>query len=64
METKMPEMMTVKELAQLIRTKESSIRKMVQYRQIPFYKPFGTILFDKEEIMTIIVESRQDSIVL
>lgn len=48
------EILSVSEVAELLGSTEGSIRKMVQRCQLPYYKPFGKLLFKRSEIMEII----------
>lgn len=41
---------TVKELAQILNTKEGQVRKLVFYRKIPFIKVGGSVRFEKTAI--------------
>jgi excisionase family DNA binding protein len=47
----------VDELSCYIRRSSGAIRKMVLRRQIPFHKPAGRLLFDREEIDQWVRES-------
>jgi excisionase family DNA binding protein len=48
---KKPELLDVREIAEMLRLKPRTIYEMVGRKRIPFYKPAGTLLFDLEEIL-------------
>lgn len=50
--------LTVKELAEYIGSTPNGIRALVVRDQLPAYKPFGKLLFDKREIDRKVEASR------
>ena len=58
MQSKRPELLHVKEIAEMLRLKPRTIYEMVGRRSIPFYKPAGTLLFDLDEILAWMKKGR------
>ncbi len=54
------EFVTVKELSQFLRVKESTLYSWVHYGMIPFHKLNGLIRFDMEEIETWVKKSHKE----
>ena len=50
--TRMLEFITIKEAAALLHYSPNYIRKLVFLHQIPYIKPRGRILFDRERLIT------------
>jgi len=46
-----PELLNVRQLARLLCMSESSVRRMVETRQIPYYKIGSMIRFKRKEIL-------------
>ena len=59
---KRPELLDVKEIAEMLRLKPRTIYEMVGRRSIPFYKPAGTLLFDLEEILEWMKKGRPEMV--
>ena len=55
---KRPELLDVREIAEMLRLKPRTLYEMVGRKSIPFYKPAGTLLFDLEEILDWMKEGR------
>lgn len=57
------EMLNVKDLSAITGLKVSYIRKLVEECKLPYYKPFGKmIFFDKSEIMKLFHANRVPSV--
>lgn len=51
-------LVTPSQLAEILGITRESVYSLKAQRKLPFYKPFGTVYFDLNEIMEIIKDSR------
>ena len=51
-------MIRYKDAADLLGVSQSGLRKWVMLRKVPFYKPAGVVLFDRDELTEWVQESR------
>jgi excisionase family DNA binding protein len=58
----MIELMTIKEVAQLLKISQSSVRRLQQGRHLPFYKVGGGIRFAKSDIVEYLKKQRVETI--
>lgn len=56
------ELLTIAEVAKLLRISESGVRRLQQQRIIPFIKVGGSIRFSKRDIASYLERSRVESI--
>jgi excisionase family DNA binding protein len=56
------ELLTIPEVAKVLKISESGVRRLQQARHLPFIKVGGSIRFYKEDIMSYLEQRRVDSI--
>src|SRR5213080_651834 len=56
------ELLTIPEVAKVLKISESGVRRLQQARHLPFIKVGGSIRFYKEDIMSFLEQRRVDSI--
>lgn len=58
----MIELLTIKEVAELLKISQMSVRRLQQGRHLPFIKVGGSIRFAKSDIVEYLKKQRIDSI--
>ena len=58
----MPELLSIRDVATLLKISVPSIRRLQQQRQIPFIKIGGRVLFSKSDILSFVDRRRVGSI--
>lgn len=56
------EMFTIKDVAELLKVSQSSVRRLQQGRHLPFVKIGGSIRFAKSDIVEYLKKGRVESI--
>lgn len=56
--TPAPELLTVPEVAELLKVSASTVRLLQQRRQIPFIKVGGSVRFEKRDVRAYLEECR------
>ncbi len=56
------ELMTIKEVAAMLKISEPSVRRLQQERHVPFLKIRGAIRFEKTDILNYLKKVRIESI--
>jgi excisionase family DNA binding protein len=57
-----PELLTIPEVAELLKVSESTVRHLQQQRQIPFIKVGGSVRFTKSDVNSYLEKRRVRSI--
>jgi excisionase family DNA binding protein len=57
-----PELLTIAEVARVLKLSMSSVRRLQQRRLIPFFKVGGSVRFDKNDIASYLKKARVDII--
>jgi excisionase family DNA binding protein len=58
----MIELLTIKEVAELLKVSQTSVRRLQQGRHLPFIKVGGSVRFDKSDIINFLKEQRVEAI--
>lgn len=58
----MIELLTIKEVAELLRVSPQSVRRLQQGRHLPFIKVGGSVRFDKNDIINFLKKQRVEAI--
>lgn len=58
----MIELLTIKDVAELLKVSQSSVRRIQQGRRLPFIKVGGSIRFAKNDIVEYLKKERVESI--
>ena len=58
----MIELLTIKEVAELLRVSPQSVRRLQQGRHLPFIKVGGSVRFDKSDIINFLKKQRVEAI--
>jgi excisionase family DNA binding protein len=56
------ELMTIQEVAELLRVSASSVRRLQQGRHLPFIKVGGSVRFAKDDILDFLKKQRVEAI--
>ena len=56
------ELLTIPEVARLLKLSVPSVRRLQQQRRIPFFKVGGTIRFNKSDVATYLMNRRVEPI--
>ncbi len=57
-----PQLLTPDELAGLFKISKSSVRRLIDKRQIPFFKVGGSLRFDMNDILSYLQQKRIEPI--
>lgn len=52
------ELLTIPEAAKLLRIEIGTLRNLVYKKKVPYTKPFGSILFDKNDLLKCIEQKK------
>ncbi len=58
----MPEMLTLVDVAKLLKVSLTSARRLQQGRHIPFFKVGGSVRFQKHDLLTYLERQRVESV--
>ena len=58
----MIELLTIKDVAELLKVSQMSVRRLQQGRHLPFIKVGGSIRFDKNDILDFLKKKRVEAI--
>lgn len=56
------ELLTIAEAAEFLTISESSVRRLIDTRAIPFFKVLGSIRLSREDLLAYLKENRIESI--
>lgn len=60
--TPTPELLTIIEVARLLRISVAGVRRLQSARQLPFHKIGGSVRFDKRDVIAFLMGQRVEAI--